>query len=212
MQRRAFFALPVALPLLPGLDLLALAGSGPGPTAGVKVAAGQDRFGQSFTYPLARFVELTGSANPLALREFIGNTEMGFKVAWSDRMVSLYTSFWAGGLVFAGMRRRIQPLALIPFLLLLAPLAIDGLTHTVSDIQGFGAGFRDTNIWLSALTNATLLPAFYAGDAWGSFNSIMRLASGVAAGWGVAWLVFPRLEMALEPSSAVQAAQSVGRS
>ncbi len=150
-------------------------------------------FGPGFTYPLARFIELTGSANPLILREFIGNAEMGFKVAWSDRMVSLYTSFWAGGLVFAFMRRRIRPLTFIPFILLLTPLAIDGLTHMVSDIQGLGMGFRDTNIWLSALTNATLPPQFYAGDGWGSFNSIMRLVTGVAAGLGVAWLVFPRL-------------------
>ena len=58
-------------------------------------------FGPNFTFPLARFVELTGSANPLVLREFIGNAEMGFKVAWSDRMVSLYSSFWAGSLIYA---------------------------------------------------------------------------------------------------------------
>ncbi len=159
-------------------------------------------FGPNFTYPLARFIELTGSANPLILREFIGNTEMGFKVAWSDRMVSLYSSFWLGGLIFAAWRRRIRALAFVPFVLLLAPLAIDGLTHMVSDIQGLGMGFRDTNIWLSALTNATLPPAFYAGDAWGSFNSIMRLATGVAAGLGAAWLVFPRLGSFVVPARA----------
>lgn len=53
MKRRAFLALPLALPILPGLDLRALAA--PGPTAGVKVEAGQDRFGHSFTYLGARF-------------------------------------------------------------------------------------------------------------------------------------------------------------
>ena len=53
MKRRAFLALPLALPLLPGPDRRALAG--PGPTAGVKVDAGQDRFGRSFTYLGARF-------------------------------------------------------------------------------------------------------------------------------------------------------------
>lgn len=150
-------------------------------------------FGPQVSYPLTRFVALTGSANPLALREFIGNVDMGFKVAWSDRMVSLYTSFWAGSLIYAALRRRIRPLAFVPFILLLAPLAVDGLTHMVSDIQGLGMGFRDTNAWLSALTNAALAPDFYAGDAWGSFNSIMRLATGVAAGLGIAWLVLPRL-------------------
>ena len=53
MQRRAFLALPLALPLLPGPDLLAWAA--PGPAPGVKVEAGQDRFGHSFTYLGARF-------------------------------------------------------------------------------------------------------------------------------------------------------------
>lgn len=154
-------------------------------------------FGPNFTFPLDRFVALTGSANPLVLREFIGNAEMGFKVAWSDRMVSLYTSIWAGGLMFAALRGRIRPLAFVPFVLLLAPLAIDGLTHMVSDIQGLGMGFRETNAWLSVLTQAALPTEFYAGDGWGSFNSIMRLASGVAAGLGVAWLGLPRLAAAL---------------
>ena len=51
MQRRAFLALPFALPLLPGLGSLALVPPGPG----VKVDAGQDRFGQPFTYLGARF-------------------------------------------------------------------------------------------------------------------------------------------------------------
>lgn len=57
MKRRAFLALPLALPLVlpvvPELARRALAG--PGPAAGVKVEAGQDRFGQSFTYLGARF-------------------------------------------------------------------------------------------------------------------------------------------------------------
>ncbi len=34
-------------------------------------------FGPNFTFPLARFVELTGSANPLVLREFIGKAVLG---------------------------------------------------------------------------------------------------------------------------------------
>jgi len=31
------------------------------------------------------------TTNPLILRQFIGNPSLGWKVAWSDRMVSLYT-------------------------------------------------------------------------------------------------------------------------
>ena len=48
------------------------------------------------------------SLNPLVLRKFIGNPQMGWKVAWSDRMVSLYTSIWVLGLLWWPLRRRIR--------------------------------------------------------------------------------------------------------
>jgi hypothetical protein len=72
-------------------------------------------------------------------------------------------------------------------------MAVDGLTHMVSDIAGIGQGFRDTNAWLAALTSNSLPSTFYAGDAWGSFNSIMRLISGVFFGAGVVWFGYPYL-------------------
>jgi len=48
--------------------------------------------------------------NPYLLRQFIGNPQMGWKVAWSDRMVSMYTSIFLAGLVFALVRKRLRPL------------------------------------------------------------------------------------------------------
>ncbi|MBI3243197.1 MAG: hypothetical protein HYZ49_12985, partial [Chloroflexi bacterium] len=38
--------------------------------------------------------------NPLILRQFAGNEALGWKVAWSDRMVSMYTSIFLGGLLY----------------------------------------------------------------------------------------------------------------
>ncbi len=61
MKRRAFFALPLALPALPAL---ALRWPADDPTTGIKVAAGEDRFGQSFTYLGARFdLKVSGKDN-----------------------------------------------------------------------------------------------------------------------------------------------------
>lgn len=40
------------------------------------------------------------SNNPLVLRQFIGNADMGWKVAWSDRMVYMYTALLLAGLRF----------------------------------------------------------------------------------------------------------------
>ena len=64
-------------------------------------------------------------------------------------------------------------------------------THTVSDCAGIGQGFRDTNAWLAAITNNSFHASFYAGDALGSFNSMMRFLTGVLAGLGMVWLSFP---------------------
>ncbi len=61
----------------------------------------------------------------------------------------------------------------------------------VSDFAGIGNGFRDTNAWLAVLTNNTFPATFYAGDALGSFNSLMRFLTGLLAGLGLVWLAFP---------------------
>lgn len=131
------------------------------------------------------------TANPLILRQFIGNEIMGWKVAWSDRMISFYTSVWLFAIAWIPLRRRVKPLSWWGFILLLLPMAIDGSTHALSDLAGIGLGFRDTNQWLAELTNNTLPAMFYAGDALGSFNSWMRLITGLLAGLGIGWLAFP---------------------
>lgn len=133
--------------------------------------------------------------NPLILRQFIGNPEMGWKVAWSDRMVYMYTSvIFFAALFFAPRKKTLKPLRWWAFLLLLLPMAIDGATHFMSDLSGIGSGFRDSNLWLAILTNHTLPATFYAGDALGSFNSWMRFISGVLFGLGVVWFLFPHIQ------------------
>ncbi len=129
--------------------------------------------------------------NPMILRQFVGNASTGWKIAWSDRMISFYTSVWFFALIWYPMRRKIKPLSWWVFVLFLLPIAIDGISHMVSDFAGIGQGFRDTNTWLAVLTNQALPITFYAGDALGSFNSIMRFITGLLAGLGITWLVFP---------------------
>lgn len=129
--------------------------------------------------------------NPMILRQFTGNEIMGWKIAWSDRMISFYTSVWLFALIWFRFRSRVRPIAWWGFVLLLAPIAVDGGTHAISDLAGIGQGFRDTNMWLAALTDQRLPVTFYAGDALGSFNSIMRLISGLLAGVGFVWFIFP---------------------
>jgi len=131
------------------------------------------------------------TANPMILRQFTGNEAMGWKVAWSDRMISFYTSVWFFAALWYPFRRRIKTLSWLGFVLLLLPMVLDGSTHMISDFAGIGNGFRDTNTWLVILTNNSLPADFYAGDALGSFNSLMRFITGLLAGLGIVWLAFP---------------------
>jgi uncharacterized membrane protein len=133
--------------------------------------------------------------NPLILRQFIGNPDMGWKVAWSDRMVSLYTGILLWAIVLGPWRRRLPRLPLWGLALLALPMVIDGSTHMLSDmIGGIGAGFRYDNAWLASLTGHALAPGFYAGDGLGSFNSWMRLISGLLFSLGSVWFALPAVE------------------
>jgi uncharacterized membrane protein len=153
-------------------------------------------FGPKTMYPLSTIQAVwQDTFNPLILRQFIGNPAMGWKVAWSDRMISFYNSVWMFALLWYPIRRRIKPLPWWGFFLLLLPIALDGGMHMLSDLTGgIGLGFRYTNQWLAVLTNHSFSATFYAGDALGSFNSWMRIITGLLAGLGIVWFAFPYLE------------------
>ena len=149
-------------------------------------------FGEKSMYSLSEVqAAWQDSINPLILRKFIGNESMGWKVAWSDRMISFYTSIWVFAALWYPLRRKVKSLSWWGFVLLLLPLIMDGGTHTISDFAGIGQGFRDTNQWLAILTDHSFPATFYAGDALGSFNSLMRFITGLLAGLGIIWLAFP---------------------
>lgn len=154
-------------------------------------------FGSEMTYSLSEIQSVwQNTLNPLVLRQFIGNAEMGWKIAWSDRMVVMFTSLWLFGILWRPLHRWVKPLPWWGLVLFLLPMAIDGFSHLISDLYGIGQGFRDSNIWLATLTNNLFPPGFYAGDAWGSFNSLMRLLTGILFGLGVVWFSFPYLDKA----------------
>jgi uncharacterized membrane protein len=156
-------------------------------------------FGSQPMYSMQQINTVWPSTDPNVLRQFVGNAALGWKVAYSDRMVSMYTGFWVASIAYAFLRRRVRPLPVWGYILLILPMALDGGSHFVSDLlagQNFGAGFRDANVWLQQLTNNALPMSFYAGDALGSFNSIMRLLTGVLFGIASVWLAFPYADAA----------------
>jgi uncharacterized membrane protein len=151
-------------------------------------------FGQKPMYSLQEIWRVWPAGdNPMALRQFIGTPAMGYKVAWSDRMVSAYSSIPLAALLWWPFRRKVKPLSLLGFALLALPMAIDGSTHFLSDLAGLGQGFRYTNAWLASLTHHALPTSFYVGNALGSFNSWMRLITGILFGISLVGFSFPQM-------------------
>ena len=155
-------------------------------------------FGERAMYELSEVQAVWQSTNdPLLLRQFIGNGEMGWKVAWSDRMVSLYTGLLLWAALLGPWRRRLPRLPLWGLALVALPLVLDGGTHMISDmVGGIGGGFRYSNAWLASLTDHAFTTEFYVGDGLGSFNSWMRLISGLLFSLGTVWFALPPLEEA----------------
>lgn len=144
------------------------------------------------------------------LRQFVGNPAMGYKMAWSDRMISFYGSLWLGGLIFALVRNKIKSLRVaIWFWVGIVPVGVDGFSHMANDIfaRTSGTGFRDTNSWLQALTGNVFPQSFYVGDALGSFNSDMRWITGILFGLTTIWFLFPYAEQQMRELVDQSAAQ-----
>jgi len=105
--------------------------------------------------------ELEAAGMPVGLdlfgqRRFIGNTEAGFKVALCQRDLSIYLSVLAAGLIFALWRNRIniRPPSIKLYLLLLVPMAIDGVTQML--------GLRESDWVMRSLTGGL----FGAASVW----------------------------------------------
>lgn len=158
-------------------------------------------FGPRWMYDYTELLPYAADANTWwGLRAFRGTPALGYKVAWSDRMVWLYGAIFVAGLAYALLRRWWRPLPLRWFVVLLIPLVLDGGTHAISDLFGVGQGFRYTNAWLAALTQHALPPWFYEGNKPGTFNFWMRFITGVMAGAGFVAMLYPRLDRAIRRS------------
>lgn len=149
------------------------------------------------------------SQDMLTLRDFRGSEVFGWKVAWSDRMVYMYGSLWIISIVYwvSSRHRPWKPLRIWVCVLLLVPMAVDGITHLSSDGNSLSAGFRYDNAWLATLTDQVFPASFYRGDALGSFNSLMRLITGMLFAVATAGLALPFLDREMKRSESILAAK-----
>lgn len=148
-------------------------------------------FGPQFSYTQEQIaaawgVTVADISNELVRRQFIGAPELGWKVAWSDRMVAMYTSIFLFGLLYALLRKcgiRLQGFSWRWLLILIVPLALDGTTHLINDAVRLN--FREMNLWAMWLTGGLFPLEFYVGDMFGSLNSLLRIITGLLFGLGI---------------------------
>lgn len=158
-------------------------------------------YGPQTMYSLQDIGKVWSTENQLVLRQFVGNAQMGWKMAWSDRMISTYGGVWLGGVLWALFGKRVPRLSLVVWVALgIIPIGLDGGSHFINDILAgsSGQGFRDTNDWLRALTANIFPDSFYYGNMLGSFNSTARWITGLLFGITTVFAIFPVLRDAMQ--------------
>lgn len=122
-----------------------------------------------------------------AARQFIGNEQMGYKMALCERDIAIYTFILVGGLVYGLLRRRypIKPLPLLAFVIVgLGPIALDGF----SQLFGYYASFFDSA--QPSDTVAFIQRIFPLRES----TPFLRTLTGALFGFMLSWLAYPRIE------------------
>jgi uncharacterized membrane protein len=117
----------------------------------------------------------------MAARQFVGNEQMGYKMALCQRDITLYLGILIGGLVYGLLRRRmdLRPMPFWLFILIgLMPIALDGFS------QLFSQFFIGINI-------ETLTRLFPLRES----SPFIRSVTGLLFGLSIVWLVYPRLDV-----------------
>ena len=100
-------------------------------------------FGPRLAYTLQQLQRLVGPEVPV---RYLGDAIIGYKVVVCERDIATYLAFLSAGLVFALVRRRLQPLPVRGFLLFCLPMAVDGLGQLV--------GMWESTWWSRVATGA----------------------------------------------------------
>ena len=130
-------------------------------------------FGERANYPRDIFKQFTGiDPNDLwAARGFIGNDQLGFKVAYCERDVAIYGAILIFGLLYAlpAFRKRVRPLNWLLYGLIgVAPIVLDGFSQLFSQYPYNTLAifawlpYRESTPFLRTLTGAL----FGLANAW----------------------------------------------
>jgi uncharacterized membrane protein len=120
-------------------------------------------FGEQAVYPrpeasltgLVSFQQATGidGKDLLAARAFIGNAQLGYKVALCERDVAIYGGILLFGILFALLKRKIKPIHWTMWIIFgILPIAIDGVSQLISQPPLGFIPFRESTPFLRTLT------------------------------------------------------------
>jgi uncharacterized membrane protein len=119
-------------------------------------------YGEQAVYPraaaglegLVTYEEATGN-NPgdlITARNFKGNEQLGYKVAFCQRDIAIYMSMLVFGLVFGLTKRKIKPLPFLVWVILgIIPIGLDGFSQLFSQIFDW-IPYRESTPLLRTLT------------------------------------------------------------
>lgn len=122
----------------------------------------------------------------VAAREFVGNEQVGYKVALCERDVAIYGGLLFGGLLFAVVRRRLRPLPIWAWALFgVLPVALDGGSQLLGAFPFVPWPVRES-------------------------TPLLRTLTGLAFGLANVWLAYPYVEESMDEARALSAARLAG--
>lgn len=88
--------------------------------------------GRAPWYTLNQLTALLRYEPPL---RYLGNPQLGYKMAFCERDAAIYVGWLAGGLAFALFRRRLKPLPWWGLILSTVPMGVDGMLQLLGLLQ-----------------------------------------------------------------------------
>ncbi len=140
-------------------------------------------FGEKPFYTIEQLQTALGVNNSAAdaffWRDFLGNPQLGYKMAWCERDASIYVAMLLTFALLGLIRTRVKPLDWSVYLLFVIPMAIDGT-------------------WQLVTSPFDLLPFLPTHES----TAALRTITGALFGIGSVWLVFPYVESAMRDAYA----------
>lgn len=124
----------------------------------------------------------------LPARRFVGNVQLGYKMALCERDIAIYGAVLLFGLLYGLLRGRlnIPPLPVWAFLIFgMGPIALDGFSQLLSQ---YGAAFPMLDFF------NTLFPLRES-------TPLYRTLTGALFGFALAWLTYPRIDPGMQKTA-----------